>query len=364
MCLSPIRIRNPNLNKYSRNNKILKQVSDCESQFINVPCNHCSVCIALRQNYFCQRVQMESLDNVIYFFTFTYKPDYLPSLVVKGRQIDCHDIKDLQNLFKRVRKNYDLPKFRYVITSEFGSRLHRPHYHGLLFFPYSSFTCVNGIPNFSDLLGFERKLNDILLSEWCINLGSNRSPDYKPLCDFHKNGRFRNFDCQLVDTFHNTEHNVSFYVSKYMCKYDKYVDSIRLWLWHNCDSEEEYYTFWNRFKPKFLYSKNFGNPESDKVKTKIREDIDISISAKLPYPCFFDSFTGKSFPLSPYYRKRYMDYLDSLIFSSYSDSLSDFSRVIEFDKDIDDSIKLAKQFDDNMSFLNSNTNDLDYLIYG
>lgn len=352
MCLSPIKIRNPNLNAFSRKNELTRLFSDCESQFILVPCNRCSVCIALRQNYFVQRVQMECLDRVLFFVTLTYNNEYVPKLIIDGEELLVHDIRDLQNMWKRIRKNYDLPNFRYFVTCEYGSRTHRPHYHLLLTFPYSYFNLSQGKPIFNEVLSFERKLQDILLNEWVVNIGSNRNPDYQPLCNFHCNGDFRTFDCQFVDTIYQDCKNVSFYVSKYVCKYDKYVDAILKQFRYLYD-DFEYYYFKERFKPKFLYSKGFGNVESPLVKKYIRDCIDLSLRANSPFPCFYDSVNGTSFPMSPYFRRKFLTFDEEIKFLSNSrqDSLSNFSRVLENDSDILESVKKSVKFFQNVDYL-------------
>ena len=209
---------------------------------------------------------------------------------------------------------------------------------------------------------FERYLSEILLDEWCINVGSTRCPDYQPLCNFKQNGNFRNFDCQFVDTIYNDVSNVSFYVSKYVCKFDKYVDSILKKLRYECN-DEEYEIFKKWFKPKMIYSKGFGNVLSNKVIDKIYSDISFSLDNKSPYPLYFDEISGNSFPLSPYYRKRFVDVDTAIEFLKNStDSLSDYSRVLDFEEDVDLYFKKAFKYYDNMNYLNNTHNDIDYLI--
>lgn len=122
MCLSPILIKNVNYGYHANSLRGagLAKYKDTESQYIAVPCNNCPVCISLRQNYFVQRVQMESLDSAIFFFTLTYNNETLPSVTVTDRKITYCDITHIQKMFKRIRKRNLLPKFKYVVTCERG----------------------------------------------------------------------------------------------------------------------------------------------------------------------------------------------------------------------------------------------------
>ena len=79
MCIRPILIENP---YYGLKNVGLNRFHDCTSRFIKVPCNNCPSCIALRQNYFIQRTQMESLDNHLFMLTLTYKTSSIPRFEV------------------------------------------------------------------------------------------------------------------------------------------------------------------------------------------------------------------------------------------------------------------------------------------
>ena len=167
MCLSPIAIDNPYrvhkqyfrtvetadkssvvkvaINQISDdkiyvNNKLFASFGyDTESLKIYVPCGRCPVCCALRQSYLVQRVQMMSLDYYIYFATLTYNNESLPFVNVNGKKIKYADVQDFQNCIRYIRKWCNLPDFKYLACSEFGSKRHRPHWHCLFFFPKSYF---------------------------------------------------------------------------------------------------------------------------------------------------------------------------------------------------------------------------------
>lgn len=121
---------------------------------LEVPCGKCMVCKANRQQDWIFRLKQE-LDNNLcgYFVTLTYSDAYLPCIDSDGfvhRLIDNKDIPgeswptivkaDFQKFMKRLRKNSEPFKLRYLAVGEYGGLHHRPHYHLLLFGlpPYSS----------------------------------------------------------------------------------------------------------------------------------------------------------------------------------------------------------------------------------
>lgn len=125
MCISPVRIRNPNFHIYNAGTKY----KDTESAFINVPCGVCCECVAIRQMSYIQRLQMEETKNHLFFCTLTYNDDSMPYHVCSnGYKIRFADIHDVQCMIKRLRKSGAFGRpFRYFGVSELGSRRGRPH---------------------------------------------------------------------------------------------------------------------------------------------------------------------------------------------------------------------------------------------
>lgn len=124
MCISSIRIRNPN---FGINNAGTKY-KDTVSAFINVPCGHCSECVSVRQMGYVQRLQLESVKNHMFFCTLTYNNESMPYLSVNGRNIRYADVSDVQKMIKRLRKSNVFGRpFRYFGVSELGSLKGRPH---------------------------------------------------------------------------------------------------------------------------------------------------------------------------------------------------------------------------------------------
>ena len=53
-----------------------------ETPFLNIPCGHCSECVAVKQQAFVQRVHMETKYNHVFFATLTYDNKHLPTTEV------------------------------------------------------------------------------------------------------------------------------------------------------------------------------------------------------------------------------------------------------------------------------------------
>lgn len=294
MCIHPILIKNKS-RIYSGKVLANPELYDTTSQYIYVNCGVCSECLKMKQLYLIQRVQLEALDNYIYFLTFTYSDEMLPSVVINDIVHYYASIDDIQKMFKRVRKNYSLPSFKYIYVSEYGSKKHRPHFHMLLFFRKSDVGY-----KLYDPVNFQYKLFDLFKKEWRRNLGSTRKPIYKPLfnykCISTPSGVKRNFDCHYVNpTLSNSQEcDVAFYVSKYVLKYDSWFDKKRIALYKNL-SHDDYIKYYSLLRPRVLYSKQFGvTPYS---KEYIRNCID---NVSITHPLFINPLNGHLSPMSPY----------------------------------------------------------------
>lgn len=154
MCLSPITLK-PQFCRH-----------DGQFHSYQVPCGKCLDCKRKYQNDWFVRLYQESKNHsVVIFFTLTYrekiKSNYkmfnkskkqhtCPKFVNKDTgEVHRTVFKDhVQNWLKRFRTNRyrklmsngynskqatELNKFKYFITSEYGPRTLRPHYHGVIF---------------------------------------------------------------------------------------------------------------------------------------------------------------------------------------------------------------------------------------
>lgn len=304
MCLSPILIPNKS-RMYKGKVDSLTHFHDTTSQYIYVSCGVCPQCLRKKQMYLVQRCQLESIDNYLFFATFTYSNDMLPFININGYTHYYASVDDFQKMIKRVRKSPFFMRYtdndgkcfiKYLYVSEYGSKRHRPHFHAIFFVPKGRFD------NVYTPLSFESVLRNLFLSEWRRNVGSTRVPIYRPLCDFTQkfsSGKLRsNFDLHFVNPCLSSgqESDVAFYVTKYCLKYDKWFDDKRKALYLNLPPDE-YHDAMALLKPAVRYSKFFG--ASDTAKKYVRECIKVHSSKSL-YPLFRNPLTGQLFPMSPY----------------------------------------------------------------
>lgn len=94
---------------------------------VQIPCGKCLSCKADQALMWSVRAYHEStLHDLNCFITLTYDDDHLP----KDGKISK---EALQKFFKRLRKDIDPVKLRYIACGEYGEESRRPHYHAILF---------------------------------------------------------------------------------------------------------------------------------------------------------------------------------------------------------------------------------------
>lgn len=130
MCTSPIQI-------YNRSSQISLRG---QSLLFTVPCGQCEECKKIKSNEYTLRSYFEYQDCIskggyVYFDTLTYSPEYLPVdfRISHFRRADitlC--LKELRVYLTRAGFNVK-DNLKYFITSEYGGKTHRPHYHVLFF---------------------------------------------------------------------------------------------------------------------------------------------------------------------------------------------------------------------------------------
>lgn len=307
MCLSPISIPNPYHGTQTGVTNDIHYAGALHSldPFLQVPCGRCPVCIALKQSSIVQRVQMESLDNLIYFGTLTYNRESLSSIDVNGYNISYAPIEDFTNMIRYVRKWNNVPPFRYLAVSEFGGKKHRPHWHFLIFIPKTVISDNYDMISPGDAYHYQSYLWPIFLDKWRHNIGSRKHPIWKQNCTYKQVGNKRNYDFQFVDTLSGLSDDVSFYVTKYVCKYDDYTDRLKSALYFNVEPEK-FKDLWNLVRPHSLYSKGVGNPSSPLVQAHIQKGIDLALKTTSHFPFYINPNDGSTFPLSPYYCNKLM----------------------------------------------------------
>lgn len=306
MCVSPISILNPNYGK-SGFGSLFK---DTESRWIRIPCGYCAECIALKQMYMVQRVQMEALENHFFFCTLTYK-DVPEVLTSSGYSIAYADVRDIQLMFMRLYNSGEFSGLRMVTVSEFGTKKGRPHFHCLLAVPRK---CC---PTYLDCISYEHRLYNAVFENWSRNVGSKRKPEYVPLCEYHEkwigHKLYRNYDLHYVtpSLSENGISDVAWYVLKYMMKSSPREIRLQRALRLNLP-EDEYENIWSIVRPRCLKSLHFGLAPSHEGR-KYTPSLDIvkylrGCVARTPradgFPWYYAPDTGLHFPLSRFYRNR------------------------------------------------------------
>lgn len=324
MCLSPVLIRNPNLGIQN----LITRCKDTVSAYIPVPCGVCAECVANRQVSYVQRLQAELMVNLGFFCTLTYNDYAMPVLTTtQGYDIRYADVRDLQNMMKRLRKSnaFGVP-FRYLAVSELGSKRSRPHFHIIFLVKKPKKYDLNYVRI------LEKRMFDAVLHEWRRNVAppvwskkkqcyvpNARNPKYIPLCTYvrrYVRGKLKStFDFHYLDPrSKDAGSSVSYYVTKYMMKPSKRVKDLQIALKCNYD-EAEYESIWSVVKPRVVASLGLGlnaektpfglEPDSELVDV-VRKSVLSSYGDDSPK--FMDPTSGLRFPLSRYYKSQFYLY--------------------------------------------------------
>lgn len=377
MCLHPVLIDNPDYNSSVSDSKY-RLLHNTQSQKIPVPCGRCAVCLRLKQQYLVQRVQMEALDRDLYFGTLTYSNQALPTIEMDDYTFNYVDILDWQNMLKCIRKYEDLPSFKYFFVTEYGGKRHRPHVHFILSFP--------SLPKLADKISLESRLHSIFLRYWRRNVNitrkktksgkfrkNTRNPKWLSLCTFKQTHRSRNFDLHYLNPYSSSKgvDDVAFYVGKYTLKYDKWLDRLKSFLFFNL-KPDLYTKTWDKMRPRRLMSKGFGVSEAARV--HIRKGIEVAVSDPAAiYPYFISPVNGQTFPLSPYFKSKYLTVDEQILFRSRMPQ-DDSGFIFSDEPDLDKINKIETDFfkiceflnsqhtleDDSMHYLNNNIDDGNY----
>lgn len=207
MCITPVKILNPNFGGdfFAYEEGKVRSASKrllYTDMYIEVPCGKCVECRRSLYSSYLQRAQMESLSSYVYMITLTYDDAHIPSISFTSDDGHVHiyysDVKHLQDMFKRLRKYpiFDDRDFRYFSVTEYGTKKFRPHHHLMLF--------VSKLDTDNDVtpLHLEKELYSLVRSEWRVNVGSRRVPNYEPLFTYHSklySGKvYANYDLHLV----------------------------------------------------------------------------------------------------------------------------------------------------------------------
>lgn len=130
MCTNPIQI-------YNRSSQISFRG---QALLFTVPCGQCEECKKVKSNEYTLRSYFEYQDCIsnggyVYFDTLTYANKYLPKhfgIAHFSRSNITLCLKELRVYLTRA--GYQVKdNLKYFITSEYGGKTHRPHYHVLFF---------------------------------------------------------------------------------------------------------------------------------------------------------------------------------------------------------------------------------------
>lgn len=115
-CLSPISIPRPN--------------GAGAGDRLTVPCGRCASCLSRKRNEWTYRVMQEYKHcDSSFFVTLTYSEENLP---YNENNVASVSKRDIQLFFKRLRKTQK-QQVRYYLSSEYGPKTKRPHYHAIVF---------------------------------------------------------------------------------------------------------------------------------------------------------------------------------------------------------------------------------------
>lgn len=348
MCKAPILIDNPNYHSPIRD-PVYHKIHNTVDIKIPVPCGRCASCIHLRQVYLIQRVQMEAINHDLFYGTLTYNHDSLPIADYGDIKFAYPAFSDWQKMIKMIRKDYPDLNFRYMLVSEYGGKKHRPHFHFILSLPKSGNSLAEKVSKSLFLF-------DIFLRYWRRNYGSTRVPLWKPLCTYVRRGQKYNYDLHYLDPYSSKDglDGVSFYVTKYILKYDEWIDKFKSKLFFNLEYEQ-YREAWDKFRPRLLLSKGFGSPDDPDVISHIVKGINFALGQNDAFfPYYISRQNGSTYPLSPYYSKRFLTIDSQLVFCS---------RRPEYDLtvlDFDDFAKAESNLAQVRSYLKSRSNEIDF----
>lgn len=340
-CISPNLIPNP---YFGYKDIGLNFLHDCESQYIKVPCGYCPSCIAVKQMYMVQRVQMEAIKRHFFMATLTYNNENMPCLEVGDYSLRYADMHDVVLSIKRIRNNNLFTRpFSYVAVSEFGGLKGRPHFHILFGLEKHPDDTYNTCLTLQNILWHSLKDN------WTKNIGSKRKPIYVPRFTYKAKythlGLRTNYDLHYVNPAltDNGETDAAYYVLKYMMKDSEKARSLQSALKLNY-SKEDYQTIWEIVKPRAQYSKGFGLNATKKGGVLVPDEDIINYlhtcventPSGANYPYYFIPHTGQSFPLAPYYRKngKIYGYLDALTIYYNSSQEYEEQNTKDFDRQL------------------------------
>lgn len=125
MCISPIYIKNPRADKLS-----------AYGEHLPVPCGHCVECLSNNISANLGRLLAQQhtppYNTTCNIFVTLTIDDNIEPITPEHEGVTRRHIKSFQRALNKLSKKMEYP-IHYFITSEYGSKNDRPHYHALLF---------------------------------------------------------------------------------------------------------------------------------------------------------------------------------------------------------------------------------------
>lgn len=115
---------------------------------IPIPCGHCFACRRDKIRMWQDRLCFEAVGKPSTFLTLTYDDNHMP----KDKSVH---LEDWQRFHDRLRHVKGVPKYKYFVTSEYGSVNYRPHMHVCLInFDWQRFELYSAIDHAWEQKGF------------------------------------------------------------------------------------------------------------------------------------------------------------------------------------------------------------------
>nr|QGT50726.1 hypothetical protein Elusimicrob1349_1960 [uncultured Elusimicrobia bacterium] len=112
---------------------VLERCKTGPIEIVERPCGKCPACLATRAQMWTYRLYAESKLHTKYaFVTLTYSDEFISRLRLSPTGLYSLDKKEVQNFFKRLRKNLS-QRIRFYAVGEYGGETKRPHYHAIIF---------------------------------------------------------------------------------------------------------------------------------------------------------------------------------------------------------------------------------------
>lgn len=92
---------------------------------VPVPCGYCAACRRDKISMWTDRLVFESDGKPSTFLTLTYNDEHLPA----DKSVHLEDWQDFHDTLRHIK---GIPKYKYFVTSEYGSVNFRPHMHACI----------------------------------------------------------------------------------------------------------------------------------------------------------------------------------------------------------------------------------------